>query len=109
MAKAEEKGLSYYEVYKKLSNDHGMDISEVAPRYHLEKLKEKNLVIKKDGKYILDSDAVAFDGSILFSNPPLFLNCPYSDECDSDCMSKNCKFYRESSKEFKAFLDKIVD
>lgn len=110
LAKAEEEGLSYYGVYKKLTNDYGMDISEVTPRHHLEKLRKRNLVKKDDGKYILDSDAIAFDGSILFSNPPLLLNCPYSEECESECMSKDCKFYKESPDEFKKFLDtKIIE
>jgi len=104
-----DEGLSYYAVWKALSNEFGLDVEKGTVYYHLEKLRKNGLLEKEKARYVMKGPVAAYDGIVLFSNPPAVVNCPYRDGCEEEgCLSKECDFYEEADEDFKRYLDRVL-
>ena len=99
----EHGALSYWEIYKILKNKYKINCDKSNIRYHLEKLRRNGFIGKKGSKYHLKAPTICIDGTVLFTNPPAVVNCPYfkSDGC------KNCSFGEECCKLFKALPEEL--
>lgn len=105
-----EEGLSYWEVYKHLGKKYNMRLHKTGARYHLEQLRKRGLLDKNGTKYKLKGAVVAYNGVLLFSNPPALVNCPWYSLCKTkDCLGDGCQFYKKSGSEFRKYLDALLN
>lgn len=104
------EGLSYYDVFKLIRIKYGIEIEQSSIRYHLEKLRKQNLLDKKNHKYFLPSPVIGYNGVLLFTEPPAIVNCPYYSRCKRKLCtisSNECLLYKNSSKEFRSYLENV--
>ena len=100
--------LSYWEIYKILKERYNINCDKSNIRYHMEKLRRMGFLGKKDSKYYLRDTTLCINGTVLFTNPPGIINCPYYNSCKNCSFGskKCCKFFNSLPLEFqKIYLE----